>query len=325
MNRLTRELSALRAQHSASVASNASHSSAASNALIDPADPNPAHQITGPTHPTPSRHHRSSSSVSGRSTTTPATSTGSATNAATTHISMPTIGQSQASADRAAAARAGTGTQTGNLSRQPSTSGPSGTSTPARPSFDTPLPHRPSISQSPSFTSQHASSTYANPSSPSLSSTPAFATPAMASISSTLAHPPSSGNWADAERSRAELEIVKAENEGLRQRIRSLERALRQRRESGTSDVAQTATGSVAPVPRTRESSETRLGGRSGAGYGYGTEGRVGAWAAGTSVAGPRERSESQSTTASSRRGPVGEDRDEVVRVGESAGNAGLR
>ena len=79
------------------------------------------------------------------------------------------------------------------------------------------------------------------------------------------------------------------------------------------------------PTSRTRESSESRNGGRSGAGYGYGSEGRVGAWAAGTSVAGPRERSESQSTTASSRRGPVGEDRDDVVKVGESAGNAGLR
>ena len=58
----------------------------------------------------------------------------------------------------------------------------------------------------------------------------------------------------------------------------------------------------------------------------------IAAWAAGNGgvrgVAGPRERSESQSTTASSRRGVVsgggvfvGEDE---VRFGESAGNVGI-
>jgi hypothetical protein len=57
VNRLTRELSALRA-HSASVASTAS--SATSNALLDPNDTSHA----GSVHPTPSRRHRSSSSVS---------------------------------------------------------------------------------------------------------------------------------------------------------------------------------------------------------------------------------------------------------------------
>ncbi|KAF2645064.1 hypothetical protein P280DRAFT_466294 [Massarina eburnea CBS 473.64] len=54
VNRLTRELSALRA-HTSSVASNTS--SATSNVHID-------HDITGPTHPTSARRHRSSSSVS---------------------------------------------------------------------------------------------------------------------------------------------------------------------------------------------------------------------------------------------------------------------
>lgn len=55
VNRLTRELSALRA-HSASVASTAS--SAAESAATH------AESLTGPTHPTASRRHRSSSSVS---------------------------------------------------------------------------------------------------------------------------------------------------------------------------------------------------------------------------------------------------------------------
>lgn len=64
VNRLTRELSALRA-HSASVASTTSiASSAASGALLDPNDPAHAGSMTGSMHPTPSRRHRSSSSVS---------------------------------------------------------------------------------------------------------------------------------------------------------------------------------------------------------------------------------------------------------------------
>jgi hypothetical protein len=61
VNRLTRELSALRA-HSASVASTAS--SATSGVHVDQ-DPN------GPTHPTSSRRHRSSSSVSRTSMSVP--------------------------------------------------------------------------------------------------------------------------------------------------------------------------------------------------------------------------------------------------------------
>ncbi|KAJ4333143.1 hypothetical protein N0V95_009497 [Ascochyta clinopodiicola] len=66
VNRLTRELSALRA-HSASVASTTS--SVASNALLDVTDPagSAAHSgapLQGATHPTSSRRHRSSSSVS---------------------------------------------------------------------------------------------------------------------------------------------------------------------------------------------------------------------------------------------------------------------
>jgi hypothetical protein len=64
VNRLTRELSALRA-HSASVASTTSiASSAASGAMLDPNDSSHAGSMTGSMHPTPSRRHRSSSSVS---------------------------------------------------------------------------------------------------------------------------------------------------------------------------------------------------------------------------------------------------------------------
>ncbi|KAL1622409.1 hypothetical protein SLS54_004974 [Diplodia seriata] len=71
VNRLTRELSALRA-HSASVASSVSSTSTSAHhhssnpLLFEATDPSAVHAgaMTGPTHPTASRRHRSSSSVS---------------------------------------------------------------------------------------------------------------------------------------------------------------------------------------------------------------------------------------------------------------------
>ena len=225
----------------------------------------------------------------------------------------PFTGQSQASADRAAAAG-------GPPSRQPSVSGRSGTSTPARPyseqqapyQYTTTLPHRPSLSQATSSASQTTLSTAAT------AGTHSTASPILYSSTVTA---PAAYHYTDTASARSELEIVKAENEGLRQRIRSLERALRTRRESAQSDV-----GGVSGQGTQRDRSESRPGAGGSGGDGGGGSG-VGLWAAGTSVAGPRERSESQSTTASSRRGGavIGEDRDEVVRVGESAGSAGLR
>lgn len=106
------------------------------------------------------------------------------------------------------------------------------------------------------------------------------------------------------------MEIVKAENDMLRQRVRALERALRtRRRDSSQSDVSRSE---LSPrVPSTAGPATSPAG--------------VASWAAGAGgvggVAGPRERSESQSTTASSRRGPG---LDEEVRFGESAQSAGV-
>ena len=114
------------------------------------------------------------------------------------------------------------------------------------------------------------------------------------------------------------MEAVKAENETLRQRVRALEQALRarRRRDSSNSDI------SNARMSRDRD---TALHVASPSAVSPG----VAAWAADGGVGGvapPRERSESQSTTASSRRGTVaaavaGEDE---VRLGESAGSVGI-
>ncbi|KAK4553526.1 hypothetical protein LTR86_009322 [Recurvomyces mirabilis] len=323
VNRLTRELTALRAQ-SASVASNASHSSTSTTASllpIDISDPNPNHQMTGPTHPTPSRRHRSSSSVSGRSIPTPSTTvsaTSSGIAQAGNTASVPIAGQSQASADRAAAAAGGS-----TLSRQPSVSA-SGASTPARQSLDLArhhggptqgtlytLPHRPSLSRETS----HASTQNTSSSTQALAGTPIPHTnpsPApqspSASVTSAMQH------YAETAAYRTEMEIVKAENDMLRQRVRALERALRtRRRDSSQSDVTRSELSSRVPSTAGNTSGGTAI---------HASPAAVAAWAGGVGgVAGPRERSESQSTTASSRRGPAV---DEEVRVGESAQSAGI-
>lgn len=252
---------------------------------------------------------------------TPSTST-SVTSSGTTGISTqaqagssaggPAHGISQASADRAAAA---TGNPRESLSWQPSLT-TSGTSTPARRSMDMSrtsgtnyaLPHRPSISRDPS-------STYANVGTPVPQRLPS---PAQSpGVASAMQH------YADTTAYRTEMEIVKAENETLRQRVRALERALHaRRRDSNQSDVQQSDNSGGRPA---RDSSEiVRSPPTSSpvpsAGLG------VAAWAANDGgvggVAPPRERSESQSTTASSRRGlDIPEDN---VRVGESASSVGI-
>ncbi|KAK4547792.1 hypothetical protein LTR36_000750 [Oleoguttula mirabilis] len=330
VNRLTRELTALRAQ-SASVASNTSHSSNSTSASllpIDISDPNPTHQMTGATHPTPARRHRSSSSVSNRSIPTPSTSlstTGSSITNTSTQVQAgsttgaPVGGISQASADRAAAAGS-------SLSRQPSVTA-SGTSTPARQSLDiarhggqTPgtlftLPHRPSLSRDPSYASTAAQ---AGTPAPFPHPLPSPAQSPSQSVTSAMQH------YADTTAYRTEMEIVKAENDTLRQRVRALERALRaRRRDSSHSDSASARPDLSARVPSNRESTE-------GASRPLNVTSPTGvaAWAANDGgvggVAGPRERSESQSTTASSRRGGPPATEDDVIRVGESAGSVGL-
>ena len=105
--------------------------------------------------------------------------------------------------------------------------------------------------------------------------------------------------------------MVRAENEALRQRVRALERALRtRRRDSSNSDAAPR-------VPRERESAVSP---------GVPGAATVAAWDSGVGgVAPPRERSESQSTTASSRRGMIaGAGVEDEVRLGESAGSVGV-
>lgn len=245
-------------------------------------------------------------------------------------------GVSQASFDRAAAATGGSGSTT--ISRQPSISAQSGTSTPARQSFDNyrnpsigggvpssgtlyTLPHRPSLSRDHSY----AGSTTAIAGTPHHGPQP-LPSPAQSPSQSIHA---STQHYTDTAAYRTEMEVVKAENDILRQRVRALERALRtRRRDSSTSQADSRAPESTLRATRDRELGAvsphaTSPSATAAAG--------IAAWAAGDGgvrgVAGPRERSESQSTTASSRRGLVGGGvaiGDDEVRFGESAGNIGI-
>ena len=133
-------------------------------------------------------------------------------------------------------------------------------------------------------------------------------------------------SYTDTTAYRTEMEIVKAENEALRHRVRALERALRsRRRDSSQSEASRLETGTSSgrdlrhETPAERPSREfNRVPSLTSPPASTG----LGVWDGGVGgVAGPRERSESQSTTASSRRA-IGVTDDEV-RVGESASSVG--
>ena len=274
--------------------------------------------MTGATHHTPSRRHRSSSSVRTRSIPTPSTTASGMTNMSTQAQPGGSASVSQAQVERNAAA---TGDRS-SLSRNPSISA-SGTSTPARQSLDVSratgahyaLPHRPSISRESSHVSMQAHS-----GTPAPSASSPTQSPHMGSVNAAMQ------SYTDTTAYRTEMEIVKAENEALRHRVRALERALRsRRRDSSQSEASRLETGTSSgrdlryETPAERPSREfNRVPSLTSPPATTG----LGVWDGGVGgVAGPRERSESQSTTASSRRA-IGVTDDEV-RVGESASSVG--
>lgn len=128
------------------------------------------------------------------------------------------------------------------------------------------------------------------------------------------------------------MEIVKAENENLRQRVRALERALQARRRDSSNSETARVTSSELRAARDRDASSAIVTSPEPTITRAAVSPGVAAWAAHDGgvggVAGPRERSESQSTTASSSRRGVGGAGagagEEEVRLGESAGSVGL-
>ena len=216
VNRLTRELSALR-QQSASVASTSSSTSNGPNDFIDFKT---SHMHLGSSHPTPSRKHRSSSNLSSRSVNNP-------TSTANTSVSISDSAVSGiAPARDATAAGSLLSHARESLSRHNSVASsrrseapsPSlSASLPHGDQFQWTLPHRPSVSQQSQVLNPHL---------------PQQAVSHANARSPTRATSIVSPRYEEAAHHRAELESVKRENETLKRRIRELERGLSGRRQS---------------------------------------------------------------------------------------------
>jgi hypothetical protein len=219
VNRLTRELSMLRAAQNASVVSNASSTSAG---LPDAADHSANHMLSGPSHPTPSQrqHHRSSSSTSTRSFN--ASTVGGIAGSISSGITP------SSTADRSRPAVPRQDSIPISLSRQNSMTGSrrSGTSSPAPPSS------YPNPDQFPHFYQQRPTlSQYREPSSGNVQTLNHEHGQRSDSVTSV----PTTGRYEETAYHRHELEAVKRENESLKRRIRELERTLRARRQSDAS------------------------------------------------------------------------------------------
>ncbi|CAG8974017.1 hypothetical protein HYALB_00008566 [Hymenoscyphus albidus] len=257
VNRLTRELSMLRAAQNASVVSNASSTS---TGIPDSTDTNANHLLSGPSHPQPSqrRHQRSSSSTSTRSIPIGTTSV---TNLAPSSTLDRTRGNPH---------RQDSIPQSHALSRQNSmtSSRRSGASSPAplSSSYTHPdhFPHfyqqRPSLTshqRDPSYTNLHASIAHNNEN----------VNPNLRSDSITSV--PTTGRYEETAFHRHELDSVKRENELLKRRIRELERTLRARRPSDAnrpadarrpSDASRTRSESVSTTASVRDNTAAGLG-----------------------------------------------------------------
>ncbi|KAG9248754.1 hypothetical protein BJ878DRAFT_412182 [Calycina marina] len=231
VNRLTRELSMLRATHNASVVSN---SSSTSTGLPDGLDHSSNHLLSGPFHPVPShRHHRTSSNTSIRSITA---------------ASLNTLGSGAATTvapDRARGTlpRHDSIPNTQSMSRQNSTTGSrqSGASSPAPQST-------PSSYQNPdNFTHFYQQRPIPHREPSSSSYLPIAADPN---------HIQTTGRHEEIVYHRNELDSVRRENEALKRRIRELERTLRARRQSDASRTRSesvSTTASVSGLGRGRE------------------------------------------------------------------------
>ncbi|KAI0382208.1 hypothetical protein F5Y04DRAFT_279993 [Hypomontagnella monticulosa] len=311
VNRLTRDLSMLRAAQNSSVASNASSASASTSA--DPAHPSSftdTHLLSGPGFPLPStsadrRHHRTNSSASTRSLNQSAAATQGST-PAPIPIPQPHSGNAASVLEAARNPRGAPG-----MSRQNSTA-----SQRSRSRNHSPQPYHASTSLGSSYTQPHGfphdyGSGYF-PRGYTSSSTSVAATPGSELSPGLL---PATLRYEETAHYRQELESAKRENETLKRRVKELERALRDRRQGDTS-----RTGSGRE--RSESFSTTTSVSVSGA---TGIGGVIGG---GTTIAGDRrgerrtlERGMSNMSNAGSVAAGVP---DEEVKVGESAASAGL-
>jgi hypothetical protein len=254
VNRLTRELSMLRAAQNASVVSNASSTSAG---LPDSADHNANHFLSGPSHPAPSqrRHHRSSSSTSTRSITTGVVGSIATVGAIAGSTSGVVPDRSRGNYPRHESIP-----QSQSLSRQNSVTGSrrSGASSPAplssaHSSYQH-ADHFPYLSQSRPHPPNRE---------PSSGTVPTFGM-GDGLRSESLTSVQTTGRYEETSYHRHELEAVKRENEALRRRIKELERTLRARRQSDASRARSESVSTTASVGLRDSASGIGRGGESG-------------------------------------------------------------
>ncbi|KAI0477428.1 hypothetical protein GGR56DRAFT_408451 [Xylariaceae sp. FL0804] len=302
VNRLTRDLTMLRAAQNSSVVSNASSTSASTPA--DPTHPSSftdTHLMSGPGYPVPTsrRHHRTSSSASARSLSQ-AASQGSTP--APIAIPQTHSGNAASILEAARNPRAASG-----MSRQNSTTS-----------------HRSrSRNQSPpgyhTFGSSSYGPVYGLPNDYSSSHSMRGRASSNQSVAATPGSELSPGlmpatlRYEETAHYRHELESAKNENETLKKRVKELEKMLRDRRESDASR-GRGRSGSASTTTSTGVTGMAGVGAVAGSG---------------TSIAGDRreerrgvERAMSSLSYAGSVAVGVPE---EDLQVGESAANPGLR
>ncbi|KAK1834133.1 hypothetical protein QBC39DRAFT_253275 [Podospora conica] len=304
VNRLTRELSHLRAMHNASTVSNASSASATLDSALAPVQAEGYYVPNGPGiahHQRTPAHHRTSSNASARSLTAIAgsasTSMAGISSPAPVRPGQPALGAI-------------------GMSRQ-------GSSASRRSRAGSPSPASHSISghsQPPSYTNSYLNdptmaSYFAQRMPPSGSTSVPAATPGSAFGELSPAVIPTTSKYEEAVFWRAELANVKKENETLKERIRELERTVRERRSSSASRGSQSISGGQG---RTRSDSVSTTASANVAA----SNTVVG----GVSIAPQREgrdRPRVVSMLSASGSVAVGVPEDEV-KVGESAASAGL-
>ncbi|KXX73597.1 hypothetical protein MMYC01_209242 [Madurella mycetomatis] len=238
VNRLTRELSMLRAAQNASVVSNASSTSASASGT------EPAQWVDTPTsglvlgHYQPIRHHRTSSSASARSITATA---GSVSTTSMAGISSPAPVRPSQPIPAAAGTSAGgipLSRQNSSASRRSRTGSPAPatiTSTPGS-SYTHPSPyiHEPPSSH-PGFFSARMPMRSMSQQSQSGSTVGVANTPGTTATTTTTTATselspgilPATSRYEETASRRAELEEIKRENEALRRRVRELEKLVR--------------------------------------------------------------------------------------------------
>ncbi|KAL8852942.1 MAG: hypothetical protein Q9221_002192 [Calogaya cf. arnoldii] len=242
VNRLTRELSALR-QQTASVVST---TSSTSTGIADSTDVNANHLMSGPSHPTPSRRHRSSSSLSTRSMNTTATTASGYTGLSGSTVGT-TAGVAGSTVSGIAPARDPVHpTFAHSMSRQNSTAS-SRRSQASSPSLSSSLlqgDHFPNL-----VPLRHASSSQPHP--PSAQLHQQTLSPAASVRSSYVPSSAATARYEETAHHRSEMENVKRENEMLRRRIRELERSLGSRRASSVSHAPSDSESTSARRPAT--------------------------------------------------------------------------